>query len=103
MTTGRMVVLGAYKNRAGANHAVDELAAAGFEVNEISILFPDDRGAADGGKCGRPRTAGSPEQKPTELSFKETKDISSDGPRMWRRKTPKFRRGREPVPGSAQH
>lgn len=76
MTTGRMVVLGAYKNRAGANHAVDELAAAGFEVNEISILFPDDRGVAtvENAADREPRDLSS---KVTELSFKETKDISS--------------------------
>ncbi|MGA9889591.1 MAG: general stress protein, partial [Candidatus Acidiferrales bacterium] len=46
MTMRKMVVLGAYKNRAGADHAVNELTSAGFETAEISILLPDDRGAA---------------------------------------------------------
>ena len=76
MTTRKMVVLGAYANRAGANHAVDELTSAGFEVAEISFLSPDDRGFAtvENANDREPRDISA---KATELTFKETKDISS--------------------------
>ncbi|MFZ3332827.1 MAG: hypothetical protein WA197_19485 [Candidatus Acidiferrales bacterium] len=76
MTTGKMVVLGAYNNRAGADHAVNELTSEGFDTAEISILLPDDRGAAtvENAKYREPKDI---PEKVTELSFKETKDISS--------------------------
>ena len=76
MTTRKMVVLGAYKNRVAADHAVNELTSAGFDTAEISILLPDDRGAAtvENAKDREPRNI---PDKVTELSFRETKDISS--------------------------
>lgn len=76
MTTRKMVVLGAYSNRAAADHAVNELTSAGFDTAEISILLPDDRGTAavENAKDREPRDIAA---KVTELTFKETKDISS--------------------------
>lgn len=76
MTARKMVVLGAYKNRASADHAVNELTSAGFETAQISILLPDDRGATtvDDAKDREPTNI---PDKVTELTFKETKDISS--------------------------
>ncbi|MGA7917467.1 MAG: hypothetical protein WCA00_19690 [Candidatus Acidiferrales bacterium] len=76
MTIRKMVVLGAFKSRAGADHAVKDLTSAGFEIADISILFPDDGGAAtvENAKDRAPQNLLS---KVSELSFKETKDISS--------------------------
>jgi hypothetical protein len=76
MTIRKMVVLGAYKNRAGADHAVNELTSAGFETADISILLPDDRGAATVEEAENREPKNIPD-KVTELTFKETKDISS--------------------------
>ncbi|MFZ0519498.1 MAG: hypothetical protein WAL95_00655 [Candidatus Acidiferrales bacterium] len=75
-TTRKMVVLGAYANRAAVDNAVSKLISAGFETAEISILLPDDRGSAtvENAKDREPKDISG---KVTELTFKETKDISS--------------------------
>jgi Protein of unknown function (DUF1269) len=79
MTMRKMVVLGVYPNRAAVDRTVNELTTAGFESNEISILLPDDRAATtvEGAKDREPRDVAN---KVTDLTSKETKDISSGRP-----------------------
>jgi hypothetical protein len=76
MANAKMVVLGAYPNRAAVDHALYELQSAGFETAEISILLPDERGsgAVQNAKGREPKDIAN---KLSDLTSKETKDISS--------------------------
>jgi hypothetical protein len=76
MKTTKMVILGAYPNRSAVDRAVNELASAGFASAEISVLLPGDRGktVVESAKNREPKDVAN---KVTDLTFKETKDISS--------------------------
>jgi hypothetical protein len=76
MTIRKTVVLGAYATRAAVDHALHELTSAGFKSAEISILLPDERGP-DTVESAKDREPQDIANKVTDLTSKETKDISS--------------------------
>jgi Protein of unknown function (DUF1269) len=76
MAAERMTVLGVYADRLAVDRAVNELTAAGFPEAEMSVIVPGDQGETKVEQAKNREPQGVAD-KVTDLTSKDTKDISS--------------------------
>jgi hypothetical protein len=91
MAAERMAVLGVYSNHPAADRAVGEFIAAGFQESEISAILPNKRGEAKVEQVKESR-AKKYRCKVTDLTSKDSNDISTGKPHDVAPEIPRFRK-----------